>query len=112
MLLKIKRGLSNTLLQLLITMLLVSTCVGYMSTDMIRFFLTISVCLREILVFVLPFLLFSFVATALANIPKESMFFVLALMVTVIISNFFNILVSGTVGFFLLSDMAPHNTTS
>ena len=112
MLLKIKRGLSNTLVQLLITMLLVSTCVGYMSTDMIRFFLTISVCLREILVFVLPFLLFSFVATALANIPKESMFFVLALMVTVIISNFFNILVSGTVGFFLLSDMAPHNTTS
>ena len=55
------------------------------------------------LVFVLPFLLFSFVAVALFAIPKESMFFVLGLMLVVSISNFLNILISGTVGFSLLS---------
>jgi Na+/H+-dicarboxylate symporter len=61
------------------------------------------VCLRELLIFVLPFLLFSFVAVALSAIPKEGMFFVLGLMMMVSVSNFMNILVSGTVGFSILS---------
>jgi Na+/H+-dicarboxylate symporter len=68
-----------------------------------RFFLTISVCLRELLVFVLPFLLFSFVAVALSAIPKEGLLFILGLMLIILISNFVNILISGGVGFFILS---------
>ena len=75
-----------------------------LSTDAVRFFLTISSGLREILVFVLPFLIFSFIAVALSAIPREGMFFVLGLMVVVSISNFMSIMVSGAVGFFLLSD--------
>jgi Na+/H+-dicarboxylate symporter len=59
--------------------------------------------LRELLIFVLPFLLFSFVAVALSAIPKEGMFFVLGLMLTVFLSNFINILISGVVGFSILS---------
>ena len=75
-----------------------------LSPNIIRSFLTISVCLRETLIFVLPFLLFSFIAVALSAIPREGMLFVLGLMLTVFISNFMNIIISGTVGFFLLSD--------
>jgi Na+/H+-dicarboxylate symporter len=54
-------------------------------------------------VFILPFLLFSFVAVALSAIPKEGMFFVLGLMVVVFISNFLNVLVSGAIGYSILS---------
>jgi Na+/H+-dicarboxylate symporter len=52
---------------------------------------------------VLPFLLFSFTAVSLSKIPKESMLFILALMAIVFVSNFTNILISGVVGFSLLS---------
>jgi Na+/H+-dicarboxylate symporter len=56
---------------------------------------------------VLPFLLFSFVAVALSAIPKEGMFFVVGLMAVVSASNFINILISGGVGFFILSGVEP-----
>ncbi|MDR1982811.1 MAG: dicarboxylate/amino acid:cation symporter [Holosporaceae bacterium] len=89
-------------------MLAASALHSNLEPSVIRFFLTVSVCLRELLVFVLPFLLFSFVAVALSAIPREGMFFVVGLMVVVSISNFLNILISGGVGFFILSGMEPH----
>lgn len=98
-----KKIIFNSLVQLLFAIFLCSYCYSFLSHDVIRIFLTISSCLREMLVFVLPFLLFSFVAVALSAIPKEGMLFVLALMATVFVSNFINILISGSVGFFLLS---------
>ena len=98
-----KKIVTNPLMHLLLVMLLAVAGHAKLPADVVRFFLTISVCLRELLVFVLPFLLFSFVAVALFAIPKESMFFVLGLMLVVSISNFLNILISGTVGFSLLS---------
>jgi Na+/H+-dicarboxylate symporter len=64
--------------------------------------------MREMLIFVLPFLLFSFVAVALSAIPKEGMLFVLGLMAMVFLSNFINVLISGIVGFFILSDLQTH----
>ncbi|MBQ7673987.1 MAG: cation:dicarboxylase symporter family transporter [Alphaproteobacteria bacterium] len=100
---KLRKIIFNPLIQLICAMIVCSCCYSTLSTDTIRFFLTISVCLRETLVFVLPFLLFSFIAVALSAIPKEGMLFVLGLMVVVFISNFTNIMVSGLVGFGMLS---------
>jgi Na+/H+-dicarboxylate symporter len=99
------KWLSNPIVQLLLVFGLVTALHEHFSHDAIRFFLTFSVCMRELLVFVLPFLLFSFVAVALSSIPKDGMLFVLGLMVTVFISNFFNVLISGCVGFCILSDL-------
>ena len=98
-----KKFIFNPLVQLICAMILCSCYYSAFSPETIRFFLTISAALRELLVFVLPFLLFSFIAVALSAIPREGMLFVLGLMVTVFISNFTNILLSGTVGFFMLS---------
>ncbi len=99
----LKKIIFNPLIQLFFVIFLSSSFYSMLSHDAIRFFLTISSCLRELLVFVLPFLLFSFVAVALSSIPREGMFFVLALIGLVFLSNFVNILISGSVGFFLLS---------
>jgi Na+/H+-dicarboxylate symporter len=94
----------NSLVQLAVVLVAVSLGHAHVSLDAARFFLTISLFLREVLVFVLPFLLFSFVAVALASIPKEGMLFVLGLMVAVFTSNFCNILVSGCIGFCVLPE--------
>lgn len=100
----LKKTLLNPLFQLLCLIFIISSCYSKIDADFIRFFLTISVFLRELLLFVLPFLLFSFVSVALSAIPKEGMLFVLGLMITILISNFTNILLSGLVGFSILSD--------
>lgn len=101
---KMQKIIVNPLVQLICAILLCSYSYADLSSDTIRFFLTISTCLRESLVFVLPFLLFSFIAVALSAIPKEGMLFVLGLMVVVFVSNFTNILISGAVGFLMLSE--------
>jgi Na+/H+-dicarboxylate symporter len=93
----------NPLLQLVVAIAICAHFHGKLSSDCIRFFLTISSCLKELLVFVLPFLLFSFVAVALSAIPRDGMLFVLALLVAVFVSNFVNIMISGCIGFGALS---------
>ncbi|MDR0742666.1 MAG: dicarboxylate/amino acid:cation symporter [Puniceicoccales bacterium] len=99
----LKKIVSNPLVQLIFAMFLCSYFYASLSVDTIRFFLTISTCLRALLTFVLPFLLFSFIAVALSAIPREGMLFVLVLMATVFASNLINILISGSVGYVMLS---------
>lgn len=99
----LKRVIFNPLVQLICAMAFCLCCYADLNPNTIKFFLTISVCLKEMLTFVLPFLLFSFIAVALSAIPREGMLFVAGLMVVVFISNFINILISGTVGFCILS---------
>ena len=100
---KLKKFFSNSLLHIVLAMILCVYCAQSLPVNVIRFFLTISVCLKEILIFILPFLLFSFIAVALSAIPREGLFFVLGLLIVVFISNFMNIMISGTVGFLVLS---------
>lgn len=99
-----KKIVGNPLVQLICTMIFCFCFYKDLSTNTIQILLTISSCLREILVSVLPFLIFSFIAVALSSIPRKGMLFVLGLMGVVSISNFMSIMVSGAVGFFLLSD--------
>lgn len=105
----IKKVMFNPLIQLIFSIFLCLYCYSNISADTIRFFLTISVCLREMLIFILPFLLFSFIAVALSSIPKESMAFVFGLILIVFISNFVNIIISSIFGFYILSENPPRD---
>ncbi|MDR1031793.1 MAG: dicarboxylate/amino acid:cation symporter [Holosporales bacterium] len=105
---RLKNLVFNPLVQLIMVLIVASACYTKLHPDTVRFFLTISTCLKELLVFVLPFLLFSFVAVALSSIPKDGMLFVLGLMAVVFLSNFVNVLLSGTVGFLVLSGAEAH----
>jgi Na+/H+-dicarboxylate symporter len=101
----LRKVILNPLAQLLFVIVLASSFYSQLPDDVIEFFLTVSVFLKEMLTFVLPFLLFSFIAAALSSIPRGGMLFVFGLMAMVSISNFLNILISGSVGFFLLSGL-------
>ena len=98
-----KKIIFNPLFQIIGSVVLCFCFYKSLSPDAVRVFLTISSCLREILVAVLPFMIFAFIASALSAIPKEGFLFVLGLMVIVTISNFMSIMISGAVGFSLLS---------
>ncbi|MDR1475349.1 MAG: dicarboxylate/amino acid:cation symporter [Holosporales bacterium] len=98
-----KRLIFSSLVQLVFVLVIASMFYSKLHPDTVRFFLTVSTCLKGLLVFVLPLLLFSFVAVALSSIPRDGMLFILGLMVIVFISNFINVLISGAVGFFVLS---------
>ncbi|MDR1413321.1 MAG: dicarboxylate/amino acid:cation symporter [Puniceicoccales bacterium] len=108
----VKKIAKNPLAQLIFAIFLCSCFYSKLPGEVIRLFLTISTCLKELLIFVLPFLLFSFIAAALSAIPREGMFFVLALMATVFVSNFINVLLSGSIGYFMLSGATPKETVS
>lgn len=108
----IKKIIKNSLFQLIFAMALVYCYHQCLSIEIIRFFLTISTWLKELLLFVLPFLLFSFLATALSSIPHKDMPFVFVLMCVVFISNIANVFISGAVGFFLLSDVTAKEVAS
>lgn len=108
----IKKILLNSLFQLIFAIFLASYFYSSLSVDAIRFFLTISSCLKELLIFILPFLLFSFLSVALSAIAQNGMSFVFLLIGVVFSSNFINILVSGSFGFFILSDRITTNVIS
>lgn len=98
-----KKIIFNPLFQIITSVIVCFCFYRSLPIDVVRIFLTISSCLREILVAILPFMIFAFIASALSAIPKEGFLFVLGLMVIVTISNFMSIMISGAVGFSLLS---------
>lgn len=105
---KTKKIAAIYLLQLTFTIALCFFCHNYVGINIIRFFLTISVLLREVLMFVLPLLIFSSVTVTLSEIKKNGIFLVLFLMIIIFISNLFHIALSGILGFSLLSNVKTY----
>ncbi|MDP1602238.1 MAG: cation:dicarboxylase symporter family transporter [Legionella sp.] len=58
----------------------------------------VSLSMKSVLEFVLPFIIFSFIFSCLSNLQKGAVFFVLLLVVTVFISNFTALMVGYTSG--------------
>lgn len=106
----IKKITTNLLFQLIITIILCLFYRNYVGINTIRFFLTISVLLRESLIFVLPFLVFSFVAVALLQFKQNHKFLILLLVPLVFMSGFFHVFLSGILGYSMLSDIKTQET--
>jgi len=68
-----------------------------------RFFFTISCALKEILMGVLPFVIFSYITAAILSMEQRAPLLILSIVVLVTLSNAFTVLVSYGVGINLLS---------
>ncbi|MDR0755349.1 MAG: dicarboxylate/amino acid:cation symporter [Puniceicoccales bacterium] len=68
----------------------------------VRFALTISVTLKNLLLFFIPFLIFSGTATAFSSLKDNGLRFVLTLMGVIVFSNFLNLMFSGWIGCYLI----------
>ena len=76
-----------------------------------QFFLSISLSLKEILMFMIPLIIFSSVYGAFAKIRGHAMLFVSLLLACVVISNFFSVSIAGIFSYFLVfnGDTSVHN---
>ncbi|MFK0570492.1 cation:dicarboxylate symporter family transporter [Endozoicomonas sp.] len=84
-------------------MLMVVLCIPFLaepwvSYDVKSFFYSLSLTIKSLLVFVLPFIVFSFVVTCLARMGKNALLFTLLLITTVFASNVTAIFTGYTIG--------------
>lgn len=98
----VKSLISNSLFQVLVLVILSFLLYDSISEWSVRFFLTVSVFLREILLFILPFLIFSFVSVALSGIKGTASVFLILFLVC--LSSFFHTFLAGVLGYSLFSD--------
>lgn len=71
---------------------------SWVSYDVKSFFYSLSLTIKSLLVFVLPFIVFSFVVTCLARMGRNALLFTLLLIITVFASNIIAIFTGYTIG--------------
>jgi Na+/H+-dicarboxylate symporter len=64
-------------------------CGSLLTTTMVSFFYTISIILKEILAFILPFMVFSFVFTGIISLKKRAPLILLVMIIAIFVSNVF-----------------------
>ena len=92
------RYLKNTNVQLLTALILAYVLQPFLSVNVITFFYSLSLALKDILMLVLPFLIFFYVAAALTSFKKAAPLMVLSLFVLVVLSNALTVLTAYGVG--------------
>lgn len=90
--------LKNTNVQLLTALILAYVLQPFLSVNVIAFFYSLSLALKDILMLVLPFLIFFYVAAALTSFKKAAPLMVLSLFVLVVLSNALTVLTAYGVG--------------
>jgi len=92
------RYLKNTNIQLLIALTLAYVLHPFLSVNAVAFFYSLSLALKDVLMLVLPFLIFFYVAAALTSFKKAAPLMVLSLFVLVVLSNALTVLTAYGVG--------------
>jgi Na+/H+-dicarboxylate symporter len=79
-----------------------------MPLELKQLFLSISLSMKELLMFMIPLIIFSSVYTAFSKIRGNAIFFVVLLLGTIVLSNFASVSIAGIFSYLMLSP----NTTS
>ena len=91
------------LIQILLSIIFCIFSYQHLSDNTISNFYSISLFLRAILAFVLPFLIISAISTAFAKIPKGGFGFAIFVLGAICISNFINMMISYGFGVAIMS---------
>ena len=76
-----------------------------------QFLLSISLSLKEVLMFMIPFIIFSSVYSAFSKIRGRAVYFIVLLLATIVLSNFISVGIAGIFGYFVLftNNAIAHN---
>ena len=76
-----------------------------------QFLLSISLSLKEFLMFMIPFIIFSSVYSAFSKIRGRAVYFIVLLLATIVLSNFISVGIAGIFGYFVLftNNAIAHN---
>ena len=113
---KAKKWLNEPIVRIVITLAFCFLCYHLLPISFIRGALTISICLKSLLLFFIPFLIFSGTAMAFASLKDNGLWFIVTIMGVIITSNFLNLMFSGFVGCYVipyfthLTQQPPLNT--
>lgn len=88
----------NLPIQLVLIILLTALFGDYLPTSLKQFFLTISSVIKEVLIFVLPFVIFSYLFSCLLSFQSGAFVFVVSLLASVILFNFTGVMVAYGIG--------------
>ncbi len=80
--------------QIIMLLFTAYVCVDWMPSGMISFFFALSLSLKEILIFILPFLIFMFLFLAISRMHGGIFLFVLCLLLCICGSNFVSAMIS------------------
>lgn len=88
--------------QLLIAILAAFLLSDILNIETIRFFFTLSCCLKEILMGILPFIIFSYITAAILSMEQRAPLLILSIIGLVTLSNGLTVLISYGLGIHLL----------
>ena len=94
--------LAHQPMRLLLTIILTFFLYDLIPLTAKQLFLSISLSLKEILMFMIPVIIFSSVYSAFSKIRGNAFYFVILLLVCIILSNFISVGIAGVFGHFVL----------
>ncbi|MBM3468308.1 MAG: dicarboxylate/amino acid:cation symporter [Alphaproteobacteria bacterium] len=104
--------LKNLPVQLIIAILSAFFLSTFLNFETIRIFYTLSCILKEILIGILPLVIFSYITAAILSMERTAPFLIFSILVLVTLSNAFTALVSYGIGLNLLSLITLNGTSS
>lgn len=103
---KIIKLINSQPFRLIATIILAFLLSGIMPNVYKQFFLAISLTLKELLMFMIPFIIFSSVYSAFAKIRGNAILFVVLLLLCITISNFISVAIAGIFSFSFLNEVS------
>lgn len=95
--------------RLAISVVLAFILSSHLDINIVRFFYTVSTALKDILLLLIPFVVFSYLCSAILNLQGQAIFLVFAIFSLVIISNIINVFTAYGAAFFLIDFLKPIN---
>ncbi|AIL64859.1 Glutamate-aspartate carrier protein [Rickettsiales bacterium Ac37b] len=101
--------LKNTIFHVCCAIIIAVLCTSHFNHQTKQLFLTLSISLRTLLIFILPFLIITSISSALSNIPKGAKYFVILLLLGVCISNFLHVILGFSIGNLIITEQTSYN---
>ena len=100
----LSKVLRSHFFQIFAALILGVFCHGWIPLEIKRGFLTISLLIRESLIFMIPLLIFSSTYTAFSKMRGQAIFLMVLLIGCVMVSNFLSVNIAGIFSYFVLFD--------
>lgn len=98
----LSRLIASHPIRLLLTIALAFLLCNFMPITLKQFFLAVSLLLKEILMLMIPLIIFSSVYGAFSKMKGNAFSFVILLLICVVLSNFFSVTIAGIFSYFLV----------
>lgn len=95
--------------RLVISVVLAFVLSSHLDVHVVSIFYTISTFLKDILLFLIPFVVFSYLCSAILNLQGQAFFLIFAVFGLIILANILNVFTAYGAAFFLVDFLKPIN---